>query len=208
LNKLDTLAVIHSLIAAALFKEPRRLLILIALPALFALALQGCAGPTRGDLLQKFEQNPELGSYVRDVPFYPQEKFMCGPAALTSLLNYYSFGYDLDEVTSAVFEEKINGTLLMDMLIYAKLKGFNAQVYNSGPYDLKARLKKKNPMILFLNLGTKKKPVGHYIVAIGFDDETATVIAHSSLIQAQIFPYRSIMADWKKTGYSALLITP
>ena len=149
-----------------------------------------------------------LGAYIRGVPFYPQEKFMCGPSALTSLLNYYGFGYDIDEVTAAVFEEKINGTLLMDMLIYTKLKGFNAKVYNSGPLDLKARLKRKSPMILQLNLGSKEKPRGHYIVAIGFDDETGTLIAHSGLVQARIFPYEDIMRDWKKTGYSALLITP
>lgn len=180
----------------------------LLLPLLFSFTLSGCANPTRGDLLRKFENNPEIGSFIRGVPFYPQEKFMCGPSALTSVLNYHSVGYDIDEVTEAVFEEKIQGTLLMDMLIYAKLKGFNASVYKSGPFDLKTRLKKKMPMILFLNLGTKEKPKGHYVVAIGFDDDTGTLFAHSGLIQAQIIPYKKIMASWKLTGYSALLITP
>ncbi|MBE9531300.1 MAG: C39 family peptidase [Proteobacteria bacterium] len=192
----------------ALIKEFRIFLYLVLAPVLFAFTLQGCAAPTRGDLLQKFAANPEIGAYIRDVPFYPQEKYMCGPAALTSLLNYYSFGYDIDEVTAEVFEEKIQGTLLMDMLIYAKLKGFNAKAYESGPFDLKEELKKKRPMILKLNLGTKEKPLGHYIVAIGFDDDTGTLIAHSGIIQAQIFPYKTIMKSWKLTGYSALLIRP
>lgn len=191
----------------ALNKEFRLFSILLVLPVLLSLFLSSCAAPTRGDLLKKFEKNPELGSYIRDVPFYPHEEFMCGPASLMSILNYYSFGYDLDEVAAAVFVEKIQGTLMMDMLIYAKLKGFNAQVYKSGPFDLKARLRQKQPMILFLNLGSKEKPLGHFIVAIGFDDETKTLIAHSGLIRAQIFPYKTVMEDWRKTGYSTLMIT-
>jgi ABC-type bacteriocin/lantibiotic exporter with double-glycine peptidase domain len=175
---------------------------------LLSVLIQSCAGPTRGDLLKKFEERPELGAYIRGVPFYPQEKYMCGPSALTSILNYYSVGYDIDEVTEAVFEEKIQGTLLMDMLIYAKIKGFTAQVYNSDLLDLKARLRDKRPVILFLNLGSREKPKGHYIVAIGFDDESKTLIAHSGLTRAQIFPYKAIMDDWQKTGYSVLLIKP
>ena len=63
---------------------------------------------------------------------------MCGPSALTSVLNYYSVGYGIDEVTAAVFEEKLRREpCLMDMLIYAKIKGFNAKAYKSGPFDLK-----------------------------------------------------------------------
>ncbi len=194
---------------AHLFSKELRLssILPLVLP-LFLIFLQGCVGPTRGDLLRKFEESPELGAYIRGVPFYPQEKFMCGPSTLTSILNYYSVGYDIDEVTAKVFEEKIQGTLLMDMLIYAKLKGFRAKVYNSGLLDLKARLRDKTPLILFLNLGSREKPKGHYIVAIGFDDETKTLIAHSGLIRAQIFPYSAIMKDWEKTGYSVLLIKP
>lgn len=215
MNKLTSLKKIQLITGGFLFKNRNRLIkgshrnhLLLFLTILFSLVLTSCAGPTRGDLLQKFEKNPEFGSYIRDVPFYPQEKFMCGPSALTSILNYYSVGYDVDEVTAAVFEEKINGTLMMDMLIYAKVKGFNASAYKSGPFDLKARLRQKTPMILFINLGTKNKPRGHYIVAIGFDDDTRTLIAHSGLIRAQIFPYSIIMKAWRKTGYSALLITP
>jgi hypothetical protein len=192
----------------SLYEELRLFPLLLLLPILLIFTLSGCAGPTRGDLLQKFEENPKLGSYIRDVPFYPQEKFMCGPSALTSILNYYSFGYDIDEVTAQVFEEKIEGTLLMDMLIYAKLKGFSAKVYNSGPLDLKARLRQRTPIILFLNLSSKAKPQGHYMVAIGFDDETGALIAHSGLVRAQIFNFSTIMKAWKKTNYSALLITP
>lgn len=189
-------------------RETRLSSILLLTLLLFAVLLQGCIGPTRGDLLKKFEENPQLGAYIRGVPFYPQEKFMCGPSALTSILNYYSVGYDINEVTAEVFEEKIQGTLLMDMLIYAKLKGFRAKVYNSDLLDLKARLRDKTPLILFLNLGSREKPKGHYIVAIGFDDESKTLIAHSGLMQAQIFSYEAIMKDWEKTGYSVLLIKP
>jgi ABC-type bacteriocin/lantibiotic exporter with double-glycine peptidase domain len=173
----------------------------------FAL-LQGCAAPTRGDLLKKFRDNPELGSYIQNVPFYPQDEFMCGPSALTSILNYYSSGYELSEVTEELFVEELQGTLVMDMLIYAKLKGFKASAYSSGMMDLMIRLRQGNPLILFLNLGSKAKPKGHFITAIGYDDETKTVIVHSGTTQAEMMSYSALKGSWEKTGYSALLITP
>lgn len=186
---------------------PGRLILSVLALALLAV-LQACATPTRGDLLKKFRENPQLGSYIRDVPFYPQDEFMCGPSALTSILNYYSSGYDIDVVTREVFVEKLQGTLMMDMLIYAKLKGFTAKAYLSSMIDLKIKLRQKKPLILFLNLGSKKKPKGHYIVAIGYDDETRTVIAHSGITRAEIMPYSALKRAWEKTDFSALLITP
>lgn len=170
--------------------------------------LGACVAPTRGDLLKKFRENPELGAYIRNVPFYPQVEFMCGPSALTSILNYYSSGYDIDAVQREVFTEKLNGTLMMDMLIYAKLKGFKTEAYLSDMIDLKIKLRQKKPLILFLNLGSKKKPKGHYIVAIGYDDDTNIVIAHSGITEAKMITYEALKSAWEKTDYSALLITP
>ncbi len=186
---------------------PARLILTVLTLALLAL-LQACATPTRGDLLKKFRENPELGSYIRGVPFYAQDEFMCGPSSLTSVLNYHSSGYDIDIVTREVFVEKIQGTLLMDMLIYAKLKGFTAKAYSSDMLDLKIKLRQKKPLILFLNHGSKDKPKGHYIVAIGYDDETKTLIAHSGITRAEIMPYSALKRAWEKTDFSALLITP
>ncbi|MEE9543016.1 MAG: cysteine peptidase family C39 domain-containing protein [Thermodesulfobacteriota bacterium] len=171
-------------------------------------SLGACVAPTRGDLLKKFRENPELGAYIRNVPFYPQEEFMCGPSVLTSILNYYSSGYDIDAVQREVFTEELNGTLMMDMLIYAKLKGFKTEAYLSDMIDLKIKLRQKKPLILFLNLGSEKKPRGHYIVAIGYDDDTKIVIAHSGVTEAEMITYEALKSAWEKTDYSALLITP
>jgi len=201
------IASLRSLARSVGIDLPERLLLSVLILSILV-AVQACAAPTRGDLLKKFDKNPQLGSYIRGVPFYPQDKFMCGPSALTSILNYYSFGYALDEVERNIFVEKLQGTLMMDMLIYAKLKGFKAKAYMSGMTDLKDKLRQKKPLILFLNLGSKKKPRGHYIVAIGYDDDTGTVIAHSGLTQARIFSFDALSTAWEKTGYSTLLITP
>ncbi|MEE9615093.1 MAG: hypothetical protein V3W31_09160, partial [Thermodesulfobacteriota bacterium] len=107
-----------------------------------------------------------------------------------------------------VYTEKLKGSLSMDMLIYAKEKGLDAEFYRGGLEDLKARIREGRPLILFLNLGHELYPVGHYVVVLGYNDKMEVVIAHSGKKSEEVLPYRSFLRSWEKTGFSTLLIKP
>ncbi|MBI4950253.1 MAG: hypothetical protein HY955_08940, partial [Deltaproteobacteria bacterium] len=68
-------------------KKPGSRAALLAL-ALLLFILPGCGGiliETRY-IIDEIEANPGKGSFIRDVPFYPQDEYMCGPASLASLV--------------------------------------------------------------------------------------------------------------------------
>lgn len=172
------------------------------------IALTACGSPTREAVLKDIMENPGAGVFIKDVPFYPQNESMCGPAAIASVAGFYGDKVTLGEAARGVYLAKLKGTLPVDLLIYAKEKGFNAQYYQGGFKDLMARISEGRPLILFLNLGFDSYPIGHYITAVGFDDRLKAVIAHSGMNREEIFTYERLAIMWEKTGYATLLVTP
>ncbi|MBI5344154.1 MAG: hypothetical protein HZB83_02270 [Deltaproteobacteria bacterium] len=96
----------------------------------------------------------------------------------------------------------------MDLLIYAKDKGFDAAYYDGSMNDLREKLRERRPLILFLNMGFESYPIGHYIVVVGYNDRMEAVIAHSGLNREEVWRYPDLLRRWEKTGYGTLLITP
>ncbi|MBI2400120.1 MAG: C39 family peptidase [Deltaproteobacteria bacterium] len=170
--------------------------------AAFAACLLGCAGHV--DAVK-----PEsAGLYIEGVPFFPQDEYMCGPAALASVIGYYGSSSGMKDVAVEVYSEKLKGTLPMDLLLYAKAKGFEAKYYKGSMNGLKESLTRGEPLILFLNLGYSFYPVGHYIVAVGMDQVAGVVFAHSGTEKEQAFTMKELEKSWAKTGYSTLLVRP
>ncbi len=185
----------------------RKLIPFISLP-LF-LFLVSCAAPGREEVLRAIKDNPGSGAYISDVPFFPQKEYMCGPASLASVISYWAGGdARLKEIAKSVYVEKLKGTLPMDMLIYARERGFDATFYSGGMDDLKRRLSANMPLILFLNLGLQSYPVGHYVVAVGYSDAARAVIVHSGVDAEATIGYVQLEREWSATGYSTLLIRP
>lgn len=169
--------------------------------AAIAAVVIGCAGT------QELKR-PAEGLYIEGVPFLAQDEYMCGPAALASVIGYYGAGTGMDDVAKEVYSSKLKGTLPMDLLIFARQKGFEVKYYKGNLDDLKASLKRKEPLILFLNLGYSFYPVGHYVVAVGMDEGSSVVFAHSGMEKEQAYPMSELQEAWSKTGYSTLLVRP
>ena len=180
------------------------------LPSLFLLIaiITGCSGALREKVLEEIRANPGTGSFIDGVPFFPQDELMCGPSALASVMGYYGVRKEMDEVAREVYEERLRGTLPIDLLLYAKEKGFDASYYGGSLIDLKEKISEKRPLILFLNLGLSEYPVGHYIVVVGYDERSGAVLAHSGMEREKVFVYKRLLSSWEKTGFSTLLVTP
>jgi hypothetical protein len=186
-----------------LIRAVHLLLRLIPAFGLFSLIIfQGCAaGP---DSVTR-EVSPSIGfGKVNKVPFYPQVSFQCGPASLAGVLNFFGEGVTPDEIAEAIFRRDIRGTLTLDMLLYARKRGFLAEWYNGSVNDIRRSVDERVPLIVMVDLGFASVRKYHFMVVVGYTPEG--VIANSGKTREKLIPWKNFLARWNRTKRWALRI--
>jgi hypothetical protein len=156
---------------------------------------QGCAaGPDH----VTSEISPSIGSgKVNKVPFYPQVSFQCGPASLAGVLNFFGQGVAPDEIAEAIFRRDIRGTVTLDMVLYARKRGFFAEWYNGSVDDIRRSVDGRVPLIVMVDLGFSSVRKNHFMVVVGYTPEG--VIANSGKAREKLIPWKAFLVSWNRT---------
>jgi ABC-type bacteriocin/lantibiotic exporter with double-glycine peptidase domain len=153
-------------------------------------------------------EGPDIRHYISDVPFFPQSKYQCGPAALASVLNYYGCRVSQGTIVEAIYKKRLKGTLSIDMTLFARRMGFNARAYRGSLTDLKGHILKDRPLIVFQDLGFPLLPIRHFSVVIGYDDAEGILVLHSGKRINKVISYERFLRSWAEMDYWTLLILP
>ena len=133
----------------------------------FLCLLNACAatGVRQVTLNQQLPRQAEL----TNTPFFPQEEYQCGPAALATALMAADIQVTPDQLTSQVYIPSRQGSLQIEMLAAARRHGALAVVI---PAQLEAVLQEVaagNVVVVMQNLGLSWAPSWHYAVVVGYD---------------------------------------
>ena len=183
---------------------------------LLAVGPAGCAFPdgegirrTLGEpVTESASALPPNTIYVKEVPFFPQTQYQCGPASLAAVLNYWGKRVTPDDITKEIYRADMKGTLSLDLFLYAKDQHLDTSMRQGSWEFLETELKRDRPVIVFLNLGFRMVPIGHFVVVVGLEPERKTVIAYSGITKDERIPYDRFRAAWEKTNYWSLLVHP
>lgn len=167
-----------------------------------------CSPKSLSRVKANIELNPARAHFLSEVPFFPQKDNYCGPAALASILNFYGKKLSQEEIANSIYLPQLKGALNLDLLLYAREQGFEAQALNCDLERLKKELTRGHPLIVFLNLGWSFYPIRHYAVVVGYDDIQRAIIVHSGKRRNQLVSYKRFLKAWEKMGYWCLLILP
>lgn len=139
----------------------------VSLPQTEALRAEGGAGlPPRAEL--------------DSVPFFPQEEYQCGPAALAMALNAAGVALTPEALTEEVYLPARKGSLQVEMLAGARRHGLLAYELAPELKDVLAEVAAGNAVIVLQNQGLWAfHPYWHYAVVIGYDLEKKQVLLHS-----------------------------
>ncbi len=139
----------------------------VSLPQSEALRRKGGAGlPPRAEL--------------DTVPFFAQEEYQCGPAALAMALNAAGIAAAPDALTDEVYIPARQGSLQVEMLAGARRHGLLAYALAPELKDVLAEVAAGNAVIVLQNLGLWAfHPYWHYAVVIGYDLEKNQILLHS-----------------------------
>jgi len=172
------------------------------------LGLAGCATPQLQALLgpdaPPLPQRVELDA----VPFYAQDEYQCGPAALAMVLEAGGKAVPPEVLRPQIYIPDRQGSLQVEMLAAARRNGFVAVELNPKLSDLLAEIAAGTPAVVLQNLALDWYPVWHYAVAIGYDLKEQQIVLRSGTERRLEMPLSTFERTWQRGGYWAMLALP
>ncbi len=175
----------------------------------FLLLLSACSHTPQTQLL--IENWPEYlptSVELNSVPFFPQQAYQCGPAALATVLGYYNQKTRPDELISSVYLPDRPGSLQIELLATARSSGFVPYSMQSKLTNLLKEIADGNPVLVFQNLAFNWAPQWHFAVAVGYDLPSKTVILRSGPHQRHEIAMPTFERTWQRGQSWAYVITP
>jgi hypothetical protein len=144
---------------------------------------------------------------VPDVPFYAQEEYQCGPAALAMAMTWSGLPVRPEDLTAEVYTPANKGSIQPDMITAARRHGRMAYVIH-GADRLSAEIDAHNPVVVLQNLGLSWYPVWHYAVVTGLDRDTGEVLLNSGTIRSKRSPWRVFENTWGPDFWGVMVLPP
>jgi tetratricopeptide (TPR) repeat protein len=142
--------------------------------------LAGCVSLPQTEALRKGAAGMPPRVELDTVPFFAQEEYQCGPAALAMALNAAGIAVSPDALTDEVYIPARKGSLQVEMLAGARRHGLLAYELAPELKDVLAEVAAGNAVIVLQNLGLWAfHPYWHYAVVIGYDLEKNQILLHS-----------------------------
>jgi len=177
---------------------------------LLAMALGGCAVilPQSYALKEQRPSDLPVRAELTDVPFFAQEDYQCGPAALAMALNAAGVGVTPDALVNQVYIPARKGSLQVEMLAAARRRGLIAYELEPQLTDLLREVAAGTPVIVLENYGFRIRPLWHYAVVVGYDLEDGQMIRRSGMKQRQTMPFAVFEYVWKVEGRWSMVAVP
>ncbi len=174
----------------------------------------GLAGAALASLLAGCATSPPLADglpaaapraiELESTPFFPQEEFQCGPAALATLLVASGIEVTPDALVPEVFIPDREGSLSLELIGAARRHGRLPYVLSTTAEEMIAELEAGRPVLLLQNLGVPQVPNWHYAVLIGYDVDRNVAILRSGETERLEMKWQRFAATWHRGGRFAL----
>jgi tetratricopeptide (TPR) repeat protein len=177
-----------------------RQVISLGLVACLFFALGGCS--TNRPLIDASAGQVELV----DTPFFPQERYQCGPAALATVLGQSQVHVTPEELAPLVYLPGRKGSLQVEML--AAPRSYGRLSYRIEPElaAIVSELDAGRPVLVLHNYGAAFWPRWHYAVVVGLDAQKDQLLLRSGLEPREILSARNFMRAWDNGDRWALVI--
>lgn len=171
---------------------------------LLATFLAGC-GSTGPVLPVLVEQGLPPSVELRGVPFFPQDEFQCGPAALATVLAASGVGVSPSDLVPEVYVPQRKGSFQVELIAAARKRGRLAYVLPQSVESMLAQLAGGFPVLVLQRLGVGPWPGWHYAVVVGYDSRDNTFLLRSGAQERDEVSSRRFMSTWNRAERWALV---
>jgi tetratricopeptide (TPR) repeat protein len=169
--------------------------------------LCGCASaPQSAALLQA--QPPAFDTQFRiaDLPFFPQDPYQCGPAALATVLSHSGLAVTPAQLVPLVYVPERQGSFQIELVAAARSFGRLAYTLPPSLDDLLAEVQAGHPVVVLQNLALTWYPRWHFAVVKGYDPQSQRVLLNSGDIENYAVALRTFERTWARAGHWALVV--
>ena len=172
--------------------------------------LAGCASAPKWPGPDTGTDRPSLPDQVilEDVPFFPQEKYQCGPASLAMTLNSQGLTTDPEVLKELVYIPGREGSLQVEMVAGARSHGMLVYPLDGELESMLAELAAGNPVLVLQNLRFDWWPQWHFAVVIGYDAERRDLILHTDTRERQRVALEVFTNTWGRADNWSVVILP
>jgi tetratricopeptide (TPR) repeat protein len=142
------------------------------------------------------------------VPFFPQEDYQCGPAALAMTLRYAGVDITADDLVPQVYIPARKGSLQVEMLAAPRRYGIVSYALAPRLQDVLSEIAAGNPVIVLIDFGVWPIHIWHYADVIGFERATGDAILRSGRHERLLMPLGVLEYLWKKNDHWSLVTLP
>jgi len=155
--------------------------------------LAGCTGltPPTGTTVV-LQPSVEL----TDVPFFPQSRYQCGPAALATALGASGVSVSPDALADRVYVPGRKGSFQVELAAAARHYGRIPYPVRDGLDGLYAELAAGRPVLVLQNLAFSWAPAWHYAVVVGSEPDRQRLVLRSGRTERQQMRLKSFDRTW------------
>jgi tetratricopeptide (TPR) repeat protein len=171
-----------------------------------ALMLGGCAIAPQTRLLETTRPTdlPERVELTA-VPFFPQEEYQCGPAALATAFNSAGVAIRPEILTDQVYLPSRKGSLQIEMLAATRRNGLAAYVLAPQLADVLREVASGTPVVVLQNMLVSWYPLWHYAVVVGYELDKSKLILRSGTNARQVLPFWYFEHTWQSSEHWAMV---
>ena len=143
---------------------------------------------------------------LNQAPFFPQERYQCGPAALATLLAMSGVEVRLDDIVDKVYLPGREGSLQLELLAATRNSGRLPYVIDGTMAAIRKELWAGRPVLILQNLGVAAIPRWHYAVVIGIDSGRDEVVLRSGTDRRRVMGLDTFLQTWRRGEYWAMVV--
>jgi len=146
---------------------------------------------------------------LTDTLFFPQKAYLCGPAALATLLSASGIPLEPDVLIPKVYLPEKKGSLQPDLLAASRRYGRIPYVIDPDLSAILEELYAGRPVLVLQNIGFKIHPVYHYAVVVGIDLNNNHLILRSGKTERLVMDTSRFIKTWRRAdSWGLVLLKP
>lgn len=139
-------------------------------------------------------------------PFFPQEDYQCGPAALAAALGSSGINVTPAELTPKVYLPGRKGSLQIELSAATRRYARIPYPITPSLAALLQELQVGHPVLVLQNLGVSWLPRWHYAVVIGYVEDRDLIILRSGTSERKEMDAKLFLRTWRRAEYWGLVV--